>query len=320
MSLNPRFPLFIPSKSRADIAWTPRRLDLMGVPYRLIVERQQYEDYAANYPEDKLLILPESYQQEYDPLDDLGDTRPKGAGAARNFAWDTSIEEGYLWHWVIDDNILNFSYLSQNHHRVAGDGMIFAAMEDFCLRYTNLGMAGPEYAMFLPAREKRSRPFVLNTRIFSCNLIRNDTGLRWRGRMNEDLILSIDMLKAGWCTVKFLAFCQAKRGTQRFKGGYTEDFYAREGTLAKSQIAVRTHPDVVTLKWWAKRWHHQADWSPFQDMKLIRDPAWTPPPPGRYDTRTVPNPAYRKSLNPGAVAPAAARLEAPRQPGRRRQP
>lgn len=40
----PDFPVFIPSKSRADTATTPRHLDEIGVPYRIIVE----EFYASH--------------------------------------------------------------------------------------------------------------------------------------------------------------------------------------------------------------------------------------------------------------------------------
>ena len=35
----PRFPLYIPSKSRADICLTAHALDRMGVPYRFRLEK-----------------------------------------------------------------------------------------------------------------------------------------------------------------------------------------------------------------------------------------------------------------------------------------
>ena len=51
-------------------------------------------------------------------------------------------------------------------------GFARKAMESFVLRYKNVVMAGPHYRMFMPARLKRA-PFFLNTRIYSCNLIKN---------------------------------------------------------------------------------------------------------------------------------------------------
>ena len=264
----PRFPLYIPSKSRAAIATTPRFLDTIGIPYKLIVESQQYADYAEHFPEDKLLALDPVFQQDYDTFDDLGTTKSLGPGAARNFAWAHSIAEGHDWHWVMDDNITLFAMLHKNQRIPVGDGTIFHAMEDFCLRYKNVGMAGPQYWMFAPSRAKLP-PFVTGTRIYSCNLIRNDLALRWRGRYNEDTDLSLRMLKAGWVTVQFNAFLQYKLTTQALSGGNTEAFYAGEGTRPKSQMLVDMHPDVSKLVWKFGRWHHHVNYLPFKNLALV---------------------------------------------------
>jgi hypothetical protein len=293
--------VYIPSKSRADIAVTPRVLEQMGVPSRLIVEEQQYRAYRAMYPADRLLVLPPSYQDAYETGDDVGREKSLGPGPARNFAWDHSRSEGHAWHWVMDDNINCFGRLHRNARRRVGDGMVLAAMEDFCLRYVNVGMAGPEYRFFLPSRDPRRDPFTLNRRIFSCNLIRNDTMLRWRGRYNEDLDLSIMMLRAGWCTVKFCAFYQEKRGTQTMPGGNMEEFYGSDGTLEKSQLAVAMHPDIVKLVRRYGRWHHEADFSEFDGMNLLKDPEWKPPVRNPYRVKAVPNPRFRQRLNPSGA-------------------
>lgn len=289
-----QFPVYIPSKSRATIALTPHALDAMGVPYRIIIEEPQYAAYRDVFGASRLLVLPREYVESYDPLMPLGPDESRGSGPARNFAWEHSMSEGHEWHWIIDDNIRGFYRLHQNRKRYAGDGMIFTAMEDFSTRYTNLGASGPEYDFFAPAREPRPQPFILNRKIFSCILLRNDTGLRWRGRYNEDLLLCIALLRAGWCTVHFLAFLQKKIPTQKMGGGNTEAFYGSEGTLAKSLLAVRQYPDIVTLtKRWG-RWHHKVDWSEFENLRLIRRPDWQPPPENPYRTRTVPRPPPRK--------------------------
>lgn len=136
--MNPRFPLYIPSKSRAKTGTTARALDDLGVPYRIVVEEQQLGDYAAEFPRSKLLVLDPEYQRTYDTFDDLGDKKSKGPGPARNFIWEHSISEGHPWHWVMDDNIKLFARLHQNVRRRVADGTMFAAMEDFCLRYSNV--------------------------------------------------------------------------------------------------------------------------------------------------------------------------------------
>ncbi len=112
----------------------------------------------------------------------------------------------------------------------------------------------------------------MNTRIYSCNLIRNDIPYRWRGRYNEDTDLSLRVLKDGWCTIQFNAFLQDKARTQSIKGGCNSEFYEREGTLPKSKMQVALHPDVSRLVRKFGRWHHEVDYGPFKKNKLIRKP------------------------------------------------
>ena len=89
---------------------------------------------------------------------------------------------------------------------------------------------------------------------------------------DEDTDLSLVMLKNGWATVQFNAFLQFKMNTQKLAGGNTDAFYASEGTLPKSLMLARTHPDVARVVWRFHRWHHHVDYSPFKSMGLIRRP------------------------------------------------
>jgi len=253
------------------------------VPYNIIVEEQEVDVYRKVIRGGTILVLDKAYQRDYDTFDDLGDSKSKGPGAARNFAWDHAVSVGAPWHWVMDDNINGFFRLHQNLKTPVADGTVFRCMEDFCLRYENVAMAGPNYFMFAP-RKTQQPPFTTNTRIYSCNLIRNDVPFRWRGRYNEDTDLSLRMLKAGWCTVQFNAFLQYKLPTQTVKGGNTQEFYhaegekvagekyARNGTLAKSQMQVAMHPDVSELVWKFKRWHHEVNYSIFKVNRLRKKP------------------------------------------------
>ncbi len=266
---NPRFPLYIVSKGRSDTRLTAKSLEAMNTPYFIVIEKQEYEKYAAVIDPKKILILDPKYQEQYDTFDDLGATKSRGPGPARNFCWEHSMKNGHKWHWVMDDNINGFFRLNKNLKVPVGDGTIFRAMEDFCLRYTNVAMAGPNYCMFAP-RKTKVPPFVTNTRIYSCNLIRNDVPFRWRGRYNEDTDLSLMMLKAGWCTIQFNAFLQLKMTTQKLKGGNTEAFYAKEGTLPKSTMLYRMHPDVTKVVFKFQRWHHHVDYTRFKNLRLCK--------------------------------------------------
>ena len=297
--MNPRFPIYIPSKGRAKIFRTMRVLQGMGIyDYKVIVEKQEYHDYAQELKPKQLLILDPTYQRKYDTCDKLGASLSRGPGPARNFAWDHSISMGAKYHWVMDDNILDFERLNRNIRIPVADGTIFRVMEDFVLRYSNVAMAGPNYRMFAPPKLACAfPPFVTNTRIYSCNFIRNDIPFRWRGRYNEDTILSLDILTAGWCTVQFNAFLQNKVGTQIFPGGNTKEFY-KLGTRAKSEMLVQTYPKyarIVTNRfnrgdhYLHERVHHYVDYSSFKQGLKFRPgkEQLASAPPNEYGMRLV---------------------------------
>lgn len=273
--MTPRFPVYIPTKGRADSRLTSLALTAMGVPHILVVEPQEVAGYqrASRGSLATVLSLDLSFKDRYELCDDLGLSKSTGPGPARNFAWEHSIASGHAWHWVMDDNIKSFRRLHHGAKIKVSDGTIFAVMEDFAARYENVAMAGPNYGMFAyEADASTIKPFVTNTRIYSCNLIRNDVSQRWRGRYNEDTILSLDLLKAGWCTVQFNAFLQDKVRTQTLGGGNTAEFYAAEGTAPKSEMLKRVHPDCVRLVMKYGRPHHRIEYSRIALPRLRRSP------------------------------------------------
>jgi len=265
----PRYPVYIVSKGRWKNRLTSKALNTMGVPYKIVVEEDQLPMYQAEVGIDKCLVLPQRYLDEYDTCDDLGDSKSKGPGAARNFVWDHATETGAKRHWVMDDNLDAFHRLNRNIKRESDTPAIFAAMEDFVDRYENVPVAGPNYYSFVKSSDGVPA-FVTNTRIYSCLLIQNDAPYRWRGRYNEDTDLSLRVLKDGLCTIQFNAFLQGKVTTQRMKGGNTDEFYALEGTKAKSQMLADLHPDVAKVVWRFNRWHHHVDYKPFYRNRLIK--------------------------------------------------
>jgi hypothetical protein len=267
--MNPEYPIYIVSKGRWETRLTSKALEHMGVPYHIVIEDKEYDKYATVISPDKILILPPKYKQEYDTCDELGDTKSKGPGAARNFCWEHSNSLGVKRHWVMDDNFDAFHRMNKNIKAEVESGTIFKCMEDFVNRYENVYIAGPNYYSFCKVTDAVP-PFVLNTRIYSCLLIQNNIPYKWRGRYNEDTDLSLRVLKDGHCTIQFNAFLAGKVTTQRMSGGNTQDFYAQEGTLNKSQMLADLHPDVAKVVWKFNRWHHTVDYKPFKKNKLIR--------------------------------------------------
>lgn len=266
--INPQFPVYVVSKGRWIRRPTCKTLDEMNTPYLVLVEQDEYEQYCSAVGKEKIMVVPQQYRDEYDTFWKDNDMRT-GPGHARNFAWDDSVKKGFSWHWVMDDNIESFERYNHNMKVKCLTGAILRMCEEFVLRYENIAVAGLNYAIFCPSYESRP-PYQLNTRIYSCLLIRNDIPYRWRGRYNEDTDLCLRALKDKWCTVQFNCALQGKRATQTMRGGNSETFYDKEGTYLKSKMIAEMHPDVAKVVWRFNRPHHFVDYKPFKKNKLIR--------------------------------------------------
>lgn len=254
----PKYPLMIISKGRSDNHRTPGALERLGVPYYIAVEPQDYDKYKKTIgPLGTVLELPFS-------------NHGKGSGPARNWVWEYSKSLGYERHWVIDDNITEFWRFNYNQRIRLETGFFFRAMEDFCDRYENIMLAGPQYKFFVMDGYPYT-PILWNSRLMSCILIQNDCPHKWRGRYNEDVDLSLRVLKDGYCTALFYTFLQGKMRTGTVKGGNTEELYG-QGTFEKSKMLVNLHPDVVRLVKRYGRWHHDVNIKPFQkNLPILKE-------------------------------------------------
>ena len=92
MWMNPKYPIYIISKGRWESRLTAKTLERMKVPYHIVVEPQEYDNYASVINPDKIHVL---------PFSDLG----QGSIPARNWVWEHSISIGAERHWILDDNI-----------------------------------------------------------------------------------------------------------------------------------------------------------------------------------------------------------------------
>lgn len=272
--VQPKYPIYVISKGRADSRLTIKCLERINVPYHVVIEPQDLPLYSFFIDPKKILVLPYS-------------NRGNGPGEARNWCWEHSKKLGYKRHWVMDDNIVDF-YRLYNHRKLPiADGGMFRVCEEFVDRFENVPLAGLQYDFFTIANSPYP-PFVFNTRIYSVLLIENSCEYRWRGKYNEDTILSLDILKHNskkpfnindktWkgdlCTIQFNCLLQQKSPTQKLKGGNTDEFYAKEGTYNKSRMLEVVHPDVSKVVWRYGRYHHQVNYLPFENnqYKLIKN-------------------------------------------------
>ncbi len=251
--MNPKYPVYIVSKARWETRLTSKALEERGVPYYIVIEPQEYEQYASVIDPAKILVL---------PFSNLG----QGSIPARNWIWEHSISACAERHWILDDNIRTFYRLFGNVKYRTDSGVTFYALEEWADQYQNIALAGMNYEC-LAKRKQILPPFVLNTRIYSCILIKNDIPYRWRGRYNEDTDLSLRVLRDGWCTCLFNAFLADKITTMVMKGGNTDELYQGDGRLKMAQSLQQQHPDVVKIAWKWGRWQHQVDYRPFKNNR-----------------------------------------------------
>ncbi len=101
MGNQPKYPIYIISKGRADTRMTVKSLEHLGVPYKIVIEPQEYNEYAAVIDPDNILVT---------PFSNLG----QGSIPVRNFVWEHACESGAERHWILDDNIQHFYRLHNN--------------------------------------------------------------------------------------------------------------------------------------------------------------------------------------------------------------
>lgn len=266
----PKYPIFILSKGRADCCLTAMEFERIGVPYHIVVEPQEVEEYAKHFSRDRIIAT---------PFSNLG----QGGIPSRNFIWELGIRSGKERHWIMDDNIRHFYRFNNSFKWTVGDGTVLRAAEDFTDRFSNVDLSGLHYDFFCE-QGAHHFPYIPNTRIYSCILIKNSLPFRWRARYNEDTDLSLRVLKRGnelekqghpekgGATILFNAFLAGKQATMTMKGGNMETLYQGDGRLKMAESLQAQHPDVTQVGWRYNRWQHWVDYSQWEDRKLILKP------------------------------------------------
>jgi len=252
-----RYPVFIPSKGRwqPERALTARCLSAAGVPFKLVVEPQEADDYAAQHGEENVTVL---------PFGELG----QGSIPARNWIKERATAEGHARHWQLDDNMRNFFRCYQGKRVRCPPDYALSVVENFTDRYENVGVSGPTYSFFGFAKQP---PFRVNAHVYSCSLVNNAAPHLWRGRYNEDADLCLQLLAAGWCTLLVNAVQVNKATTMTVAGGNTDDLYQGDGRLKMAEALAERWPGVATVRHRYGRPTHHVNWGKFGPKLRLRD-------------------------------------------------
>ena len=259
MKILPRYPVYIPSKGRANFCFTAKFFIEDGIDFKIVVEPQEADLYIQNYGAERILVL---------PFSNLG----MGSTPARNWLWDHAKKNGHKRHWCFDDNIRWIYRRYQTKRIRCNTGIALRACEDFTDRYTNIGVSGLNYEMFAPDKGKMP-PYQLNCHVYSALLIDNNLPYRWRLRYNEDTDLCLQVVTNNLCTVLFNAFLIKKMRTMTLKGGNSDELYKADGRLKMARSLEAMWPEYVTTRYRYGRPQHviKDSWRCFK-TPLIRRP------------------------------------------------
>lgn len=248
-----KYPIYIVSKGRADIALTPKIFLDAGIPFTIVVEPQEYDKYCERIPSKFVEKL---------PFSNLG----LGSFPARNYCLDQSTKLGYERHYVFDDNIHYFYRLNNGKRSRDCPIMALTTLEKLTDRYENVAVSGFNYVYF--ATKTTSKPFVINSHVYSGMLINNKAGIRWRLKYNEDVDLCLQALNTGkWCTILLNAFLIFKVSTTaKMRGGNQAELYRdndEKKKALKSSSLREVWPQYVKIAYRYNRPHHVINWKQF---------------------------------------------------------
>ncbi len=270
----PRYPVFIPTKSRWNTCYTARVLLEDGVPFYLVVEPHEWRYYAREFGEDCLLVLPAPNMRAY---------------RARTWIKHYSIQRGDAWHWQLDDNIQGFYRRWKGYRIPCAAGVAFRVVEDFVERFENIAIAGLNYTSFCPENTKRP-PFNVNVHVYSCFIVNNKTPHYWRLFYNDDTDYCLQVIVDGWCTVLFNAFLADKMRTMTIKGGMTSVYDPKlDGRLKMARMLERAWPYVVETTRRFRRPQHiiRYNWRKFAAPLIPKQHLTLPSTPNEYGMRLV---------------------------------
>lgn len=289
------YPIFIISYNRPNAnASTIANFIKFGVKINVVVHKEQLQDYKKyfNSPLVNWIVFDDEYKHKYETLSNV-DSHEKnaGSGAERNFAWDCAKNAGYTAYWNFDDNMI-FIYQTKKltgsgksfERRHLNDPKLFKELfhkaEDFYDSYDNLFIMELGESTYFGFRNTP----VINRRCYSALLINTAIPTQWRGRYNEDTIMSIDTLINGFCTIQTPILLKNKQSTRSAKGGnhalgngkddlknqvYSDAVNYEFSSSLKSQMLVAVYPQYCYLKYRVGRIHHgynEPAWASFKQQ------------------------------------------------------
>lgn len=251
------FPVYIISKGRAYNPLTAKNFEAAGVDYLIAVEPQERNEYVEALGENRILVL---------PFSNLG----LGSYPARNICWEHAKANGFKYHWLFDDNIIDFrKWVNGKRTKCMDINSALLFVEKYA-KINSVDIAGFEEPNFVVSVPKK--PFKINCHVYSALLIKNDLPYRWRLKYNEDVDLCLQVLHNGGKTSSCVYYMANKVSTaDKMKGGNQTELYKGNNpkkNLLKAKMIEAVWPQYAKTVIRFGRHHHLIDWKVFNKNKL----------------------------------------------------
>tara|TARA_B000000557_G_scaffold256337_1_gene248418 strand:- start:657 stop:1523 length:867 start_codon:yes stop_codon:yes gene_type:complete len=244
------YPIYVPSKARADVKLTTQALADVGLDFYVVVEPQDAGLYLKHYDMKQLVIM---------------EMNDQGIGYVRNACKKHSISIGADFHWQVDDNIKDFRVREGGKNVVKNTRNVFAAAEHYMSHFDNIGIGSLSHSIFAFARNTH---VSVNRQAYSCVLVNNSLDIWYRHDCIEDTDYSLQVLDKGYCTILFNKLLMGKAATGQYKGGNTDTVHAGDGRLIRSRKLQEYWPGAFKVVKKKERWHVAPSrvWDKFPQM------------------------------------------------------
>lgn len=254
-----KYPIFIVSKGRADICLTAKMFDEDNVFYRVLVEPQEFDEYAKYIDKSKLYKL---------PFSNLG----LGSYPARKQARLIAKKENAEFYWCFDDNIRGACKLIKGSKVPCTSSLAISRAETLNDSYKNVAITAFNYRYLIGPEAKKA--FYINVHAYSCMLIKVNMPFDWRLKYNEDVDLCLQVLDNKQCTILINVYLMNKTSTSaKMRGGNQTELYKNNDTkmkIIKTDSLRKIWPQYVSLTYKYGRPHHFVDWKKHFTHSLIR--------------------------------------------------
>lgn len=215
-----QYPIAIVSYSRHnEYGKTHLLLTKCKIKHFLFVEPDEFDAYDEWYDPSycDLMMSNENFSKQ-----------GMGSTPMRNYILDY-FSKDHERVWMLDDNIKGYKRYYQGTKNLIESAVIFSHIEQYCKQYDNVGIASHNFNPYITEGDCRTC-LVKNGKCYSSMLIPLHNKIRFRYKHQEDNLISMEYINAGYCNLCFNSVCYDKETSGRDKGGNAVNIYkVKEG-------------------------------------------------------------------------------------------